>query len=498
MRIALAGMAHESNTFNNLTTGLDTFRLTNGDEYLRKMQSDAAKNDAGKNDARNSSDRPEDGIYETLIEAGMDVVPIFFARAIPSGTVKFDTYAYIKNRILVGLDKNGPWDGICLALHGSMTAEEQSDPEGDLLEAIRNISGCENIPIICALDMHATVTERMASLADGFSAYRTAPHVDTFETGVRTANIMITALKEGKKTKNAFVKVPLLVSGEQSETRVDPAKSLFDSLEEYDKMPNILCSSYVMGFPWADNPHGGAGALVTGWVDDHEELLNHAKKMAAIFWEKRADFTYSTPAMPPEEALKTAIKTVQKSKEIPVIISDSADNPTAGASQDTTRFLQLMLKKKVKNALYTCVADPEAYKQCRKNAIGDKIIIKLGGFYSGKEKERTVIKTKIINFAESNNTNYVVLQTKGVTFTVSDKRCATYDPETLRELGLEPESFNIIGIKAGYLSPEYQAMSKLSILALTDGDTALELRNLPYEKTPRPVYPLDPDMVMEY
>jgi len=102
------------------------------------------------------------------------------------------------------------------------------------------------------------------------------------------------------------------------------------------------------------------------------------------------------------------------------------------------------------------------------------------------------------NLAESQNVAYAVMQTRGVTFIISNKRCATYSPETLRDLGLAPESFNLIGIKAGYLSPEYQAMSKLSILALTDGDTALELQKLPYVKTPRPMYPLDLDMVMKF
>jgi len=50
-------------------------------------------------------------------------------------------------------------------------------------------------------------------------------------------------------------------------------------------------------------------------------------------------------------------------------------------------------------------------------------------------------------------------------------------------------------MKAGYLSPEYQELSKMSILALTDGDTALDIKGLQYTKTPRPIYPLDGDMV---
>ena len=470
MKIALAGMAHESNTFNKLTTGLETFNLMTGGDFLQLRY-------------RSSS---ADGIYEELKKAGAEVEPLFFARSIPSGTVRRDAYEYIKARIIGGLSKNAPWDGVCLALHGSMAVDGVYDPEGDLLEAVRWVVGHE-IPVVCALDMHATVTERMVLLSDGFSVYRTAPHIDAKETGESAAKIILEILSKKKKTANFFVKIPFLVSGEQSETRVDPAKALFESLKEYDKMDGVLCASYVMGFPWADSPFGGAGALITGWAENHKKLKELAKKMADIFWEKRAEFTFSTPAMEPMQAIQAAIS----STEFPVIISDSADNPTAGASQDTTQFLQLMLKMDVKNAVYTCIADPAAYKECASHKTGDELTLTLGGYYSGKEYERFTLTAKLISLNESGGTAYAVLKYKDVIFTVSNKRCATYSPETLKDLNLEPESFNIIGIKAGYLSPEYQAMSKKSILALTDGDTALELQKLTYVKTPRPIFPLD-------
>jgi len=474
MKIAIAGMAHESNTFNKSTTGLESFKIISGDVYLENRRTD---------------DSPA-GIYETLIENGSKVVPLIFARAIPSGTVKREVYEYVKTQILTGLCDNGPWDGVCLALHGSMVTEDSYDPEGDLLEEIRRVTGCD-IPVVCSLDMHATVTERMVSLSNGFTVFRTAPHTDEKETGIRAAEILLKIIKKNKKTVNAFVKIPILVSGEQSETRVDPAKALFESLKGYDNLPYVLCSSYVMGFPWADSPFGGAGALVTGWEDDREKLNELAKKMADAFWEKRADFTFSTPAMQPEQAIKEAIE----ANEFPVIISDAADNPTAGASQDTTGFLRLMIESDIKNAIYTCIADPAAYKKCASHKIGDEVTLSLGGHYSNNICEKFTLNAEIINIARLNNTKYAVMQAKEVKFLISDRRCATYDPETLRNLGLEPESFNIIGIKAGYLSPEYQAMNKLSILALTEGDTALELEKLPYNKTPRPIYPLDPEMV---
>ena len=482
MKIALAGMSHESNTFNKLLTGLESFNLETGELFIRSGRLDTAAA----------------GFYEALIQAGEEVIPVYFARAIPSGPVKRVAYEFIKAQIIAGLNKNGPWDAVCLALHGSMAAEGLSesefmyDPEGDLLSAIREITGYE-IPIICSLDMHATVTNRMVTLSDGFTVFRTAPHIDEKDTGIRAANMLLKIFKEGRKTANTFIKIPFLVSGEQSETRVDPAKSLFGSLKEYDKLPNVLCASYLMGFPWADSPYGGAGALITGWADHKDDLLNLTKEMADRFWNKRADFIFSTQAMTPEEAIEKALKNA----EYPLIISDSADNPTAGASQDTTRLLRLMINNNVENSVYTCIADPEAYDKCTLHMIGDMIELTIGGYYSKKQEEVFTVKTKLLNLAKSENTEYAVLQTGNVIFTVSEKRCATYKPQTLRDLNLEPMSFNVIGIKAGYLSPEYMAIGKNNILALTEGDTALELEKLPYSKTLRPIYPLDPHMVFD-
>jgi microcystin degradation protein MlrC len=474
MRIAFGSMMHESNTFNKLSTGLESFVLADGEDFKQvKIWKGSVT----------------DGVYDTLTAAGAEVVPLFFARAIPAGTIRRDAYEYIKARMVDKLRQAGPLDGICLALHGSMAVEGLFDPEGDLLEAIRWEVGHE-LPIVCALDMHATVTERMILLSDGYAAYRTAPHTDSAETGARAAGILLKSLKERRKTVNAFVKIPVLVCGEQSETRVDPAKTLFESLCVYDKNASVLCSSYVMGFPWADSPFGGAGALITGWLEDFEELKKLAGEMAGAFWQKRADFVYSTTAMPPEDAIKAALA----HSGHPVILSDSADNPTAGASQDTTKFLRLMLDSGVKNAVYTCVADPAAYRVCAAHKENDEFPLTFGGGYSGKADERLSLNVRLISLNELQGVLYAVLQAKGVKFLISNKRCATYSPETLRSLGLPPESFDIIGIKAGYLSPEYQDISKLSILALTQGDTALDLRSLPYVKTPRPIYPLDPDM----
>ena len=135
---------------------------------------------------------------------------------------------------------------------------------------------------------------------------------------------------------------------------------------------------------------------------------------------------------------------------------------------------------------------------CNLHSAGDVFELALGGRVSGKSVELLTASVELVALAKSQDTSYAVLQVNDVKFIVSNRRCATYYPETLRDLGLEPSSFNTIGIKAGYLSPDYQKISKQSILALTDGDTALDLCSLPYKNTPCPIYPLDLTMDMDW
>jgi len=219
MKIAIAGMGHESNTFNTTLTGIEDFLLMDAAGFAARERRDSAAS----------------GMYDALSGGGAAAFPLYFAGAIPSGTVKMAAYEYIKSQIIDRLVAQAPWDGVCLALHGSMAVDGLNDPEGDLLEAIRWTVG-HQVPIVCSLDMHATVTERMAVMANGYAIFRTAPHIDAYETGQRAAGIMLEIHRRGGthlpavSTINVLVKIPMLVSGEQSETRVDPAKSLFASL----------------------------------------------------------------------------------------------------------------------------------------------------------------------------------------------------------------------------------------------------------------------------
>ena len=472
MKIAFGAMMHETNTFTAIRTCICDFTCAEGNDVygVKKWKGTCTE-----------------GIIDELRVAGAEIVPTYFARALPGGMVEKAAYEHIRSRIISKIRQEKDIDGICLALHGSMCVEGEDDPEGSLLEEIREIVGPE-VPIVCSLDMHATMTKKMVDNANGFSVYRTAPHIDEYQTGEIAAQLLLKSITEGKKLKTCMKKLPILIAGEKTETAKSPVKELFSLLEEEDAKPVILRSSFTLGFPWADSPHNGVAALAVGCKEDVEELEKSASRLADAFDGIKEKFDFTTEACSFEEAINRALADTSK----PVIISDSGDNPTAGALQDLSGVVKVLSERNVPDALVAVIADKKAYTLCKNAGAGAKIELPLGRLDPYSPNSEPLIGTAAIKkIAEVNKTEYAVIDFYGITVVISALRVAVTDPGIIKKLGLDLTKFKIIVLKSGYVSPEYQAISPRCILALTPGDTCEVLENLPYKITPRPIFPLD-------
>ena len=226
-RVFTASMHHESNSFNPIIAGESEFTVIRGAEIFNRFK----ENDAAT------------GIIKTLLAAGYEVVPSVFTSAVPNGEVDIDFYNKIKKEIIetaVAENKRQPLDAAALALHGSMYIHGLGDAEGFLLEELR--AALPEIPIFCSLDTHTTMTQRMHDNADGFAAFKCAPHTDRYETGVKAAEMTIAALERGVKAKSAWVRVPFLVAGEKSSSTVEPMRSLAEKTRAAEREPGILAA----------------------------------------------------------------------------------------------------------------------------------------------------------------------------------------------------------------------------------------------------------------
>ena len=93
-----------------------------------------------------------------------------------------------------------------------------------------------------------------------------------------------------------------------------------------------------MGFPWADNEDSSVAVYV---VAETQELADReALRLAEIIWNTRNDFCFQTETYTEEETLNVAFDAIANGQELPVYLSDSGDNPTAGSASDCTGFLK--------------------------------------------------------------------------------------------------------------------------------------------------------------
>lgn len=468
-RIAVGCMMHETNTFTAGRTALEDFAPVSGERALGEPGMEGS---------------PAAGILDALRAEGAEVSPTLFGRALPGGVVEREAYETMKAGILDGVRRAGPLDGVCLALHGSMYAEGVEDPEGDLLRSLRDLVG-EAMPIVCALDMHASMTEAMVEAADGFTAYRTAPHLDAYETGARAARMLTAALRDGVALRPGWVPLPMLLCGEQSETSAPPMDGLMSLLARTEQEPGILSADYLLGFPWADAPHNRVSVCVTGDDRADQDPRSVALRLAREFWDRRREFAFTTEAYPPDEALKRATETPDR----PVVVADASDNPGAGASEDVTFLLERMLHLGVEDALLAVIVDGAARRACAEAGVGASVGLSLGRLEPGGAPLE--VEARVSGLGLAGEAECTVVRIGGVTVVIADRRMPVHDPDELAALGPDPRDYKVVAIKSGYLSPEYDAIAAAKMLALAPGDTDQTFSNLPYSRTERPVYPLD-------
>ncbi len=471
MRIAIGGMSHEGTTFSPLLTRTADLVVSRGDALL-----------------------PEGELRQLYDENGVELVPTLFARGTPSGIIEKETYLALKNELLDGLRSAGRLDGVCLSLHGAMEVEGIGDGESDLVGAIRNVVG-DDVLISASLDLHGNITPELVEAADILTALRTAPHRDGVETRYRAAVLLLRALKEGLKPETVLIRVPLLLPGEKVITEVEPAASLYAMLEEVDQVPGILTSSLMVGFAWADVPHASASVIVAA-ERVRAIAYEQAVRLAEAFWNRREGFVFDVESCPIDEAIDRALASPEK----PVFISDSGDNPTAGATGDIPLFVERLLAKNVPDAVFAGIADAEAVRICNTAGLGAELTLSIGGKLDTIHG-RPLTVTGRVNFLSETQlrsespqggpVTTAVLRVGGIDVVLTADRRPFTTPQQFEALNIDLFSRKIVVVKLGYLFPALRDIAPKAIMTLSPGVSNEVIEALPFHRVRRPIYPLD-------
>jgi microcystin degradation protein MlrC len=179
VKLLIAMMSHETNTFSPVPTPLS--RFGNGEAPPEGPQ--ALFEISGRALAMG-------GMLAVAQAAGAEIVTPIAAGAPPSGPVDDAAYEYICATICAQAEG---CDGILLELHGAMVTQSLEDGEGALLARLRQLY--PHIPIGVALDMHANLYPAMVENATVITGFQTYPHIDMFQTGERAARALLASIR---------------------------------------------------------------------------------------------------------------------------------------------------------------------------------------------------------------------------------------------------------------------------------------------------------------
>jgi microcystin degradation protein MlrC len=463
VRIAIAGLAHETNTFSTLPTAYADFRAARGEALLDTPPW--------------QQERAQHALF-----------PICVAHASPSGLVTEDAFTRYLTEMLDGLRAALPVDGVLLHLHGAMEVERIGDGETAILRAVRDLIGPEP-RIAVTLDLHANLAPEVVALSDIVTAYRTAPHRDVAATRERGARLLLDYLESGVRPVTRMVKLPLLVAGEAAVTEAEPAASLYARLPHYDTLPGVLTSSILIGCAWTDSPHTSVSTVVTAVDPATAEAA--ARELAAEVWEARNRFAIDSPSASIDDAIRMAYALPVR----PVFISDSGDNPTAGAAGDVPVFLARLVELDVQQALVAGMPAPAAVAACFAAGVGGQVDVVLGGELdrvSGYPYPARVTVQRLVPEVDGIPPRALV-SIGGVDIVLQSDRLPFTEMRHFHTMGVDPANYKAVVVKLGYLFPELRDYAPAHIMALSPGFGDQRLDRLPYRRLRRPIYPLDPD-----
>jgi microcystin degradation protein MlrC len=484
MRIGVGYLIQESNSFSPVPTRQLDFGLQFGhDCYLRWQNT-----------------RTEfAGFLEIAARHQAEVVPLFAGWAMTAGPLLSAEFASIRRAVLDQIESAGRLDGILLALHGAMCAEDVDDCEGNLLEAIRAIAG-SSTPLILTLDLHANVTSRMVRHATAVLGYKTYPHIDTFETGQAAGALLFGALSGKISPVMAMKKIPMIVPAENMQTAQGPMAEVFahGSLLQHAN-PSILDVSVFGMQPWLDVEEAGCAVTVVAG-GDAGAASRCAGSIADKFWALRRNF--AVELWDPREAIRLALATEGQ----PVVLSESSDSPTAGSPGDSAEMLRLLMEEAPGTPAALAVCDPAAIETLWRTRPGDRIKLPLGGTLDRLHHKpvpfdgtvRTLTQGRFTFRGRWNHGVTVelgrtaVLESGAISIIVSEKPAGGTDADLFRSQGVEPRDNKIVVVKSATAFRDVYAPFAASIMVVdTAGVSSANLNSLPFRRVPRPIFPLD-------
>jgi microcystin degradation protein MlrC len=483
VKIIIGGIVHETNTFSNVKTDEESFRLwgwEKGEEILTKNR--RVRNYLG-------------GMIDRAEELNVEVIPSFSAVAYPAGTITAATYETLKAELITEIQNTAEYDAILLSLHGAGVAEGTEDLEGSILKEVRAVVGV-NVPIIVTLDLHANMTKTMVDEATLILGNHLYPHTDSYEIGREAVELALKIVEEGLRPTMHLTILPMMIP--TSTTNLFPAKDVNQLCYNWESKEDVIDCTFYHAFPYTNISQIGVAVLATT-VDNPNLAKQVADDVASYVWEHRDDFLLKQPL--PKEGIQQALHHEGK----PIILNETSDNPGGGTPADGTYLLRALLEANLENACFGFIYDPEVVEAAFKAGVGTSIEVQLGGKTDNLHGEpisltayvkcltdgRFTQSSPMGRGAKINLGRSVRLQSNGIDIIVCSIKAQTLDEQIFLLHGIDVTSYKIVALKSSqHFRAGFEPIASKIITVDSPGLTTLDFTTFNYSNLKTEVYPL--------
>lgn len=492
LRLVLARMNHETNTFSPVPTPLAAFNP--------KWDEEAAAAAVGSPTALGAFHA-----FGTRIGAEL-AVPLV-AHANPSGPVDDTAFDAMAEAILRAVGDG--CDGILLDLHGAMVTRSHDDGEGELLARVRRAA--PDVPLGVALDLHGNITQRMLDNCDAIVGFKTYPHIDMVETGEHLVRIMEPILAGGPRPAMALCHPPMLAATLCMNTTVDGAMTdLVRHARAAESREGVRAVTIFGGFAIADLAETGLSVVVV--ADRAEQARQVARELGADAWRRREEFVYRETPL----ADSIARAGLLADGTAPVLLLDHGDNCNSGGSCDVMDVLEESLAAGHRRIAVGPIADPETVAQMFEAGVGETITVSLGNKTPAPDFPPTRAPLAITGRVRAlGDGSYratgpiyhgellsmgraAALETDQAVIVVCEQPHEPLDLGVFSCLGIDLAGTRFLILKSRmYCRPVFEPISKAVVECASAGVTSSNYDLFAFKKLARPIYPLDADLAWE-
>jgi microcystin degradation protein MlrC len=480
MRMFVAALGTETNTFSPIPTGLGSF-----EEYLWFP--------AGSHPAEpRFFTGPIVAARRRAASDGLTVIEGLATFAAPAGVTTRHAWETLRDQLLEQLRAALPVEIVLLSLHGAMVADGYDDCEGDLLARVRALVGTDTV-IGAELDLHCHLTAAMVEAADLLVLYKEYPHTDTYERAEELVKLALRAARGEIRPVTAVFDCRMIAT---IHTTREPAQSFVARMQAQEGRNGVLSVSLCHGFPWADVAEVGVQVVVV--TDDD---FGKAQALATELGREVQAMRGSTaaPMLGHQDGLAKALALPGG----PIVLADTSDNAGGGAPSDATFLLRRLLEQGVADAALGPLWDPVAVGFCQLAGSGARMQLRLGGKVGPTSGEPLDVEAVVLQLARGARQRFsggwtqlgdvAAVRVGGIEVLLNATRTQAFDPALFTDHGIALADKKLVVVKsAQHFHAGFAPIAREVLWLDGPGSLTQDFARLPYTKLRRPIWPLDP------